>query len=221
MRFSSAAAVVVLLALPVGPANADLIIDSFDGYSASLTASHVGPPSTFSNNLPGLTRQGALQWIDNPGGTASLQINFPGSKILDYSQEPAVESQLSMTWENTSNAWNLTAAGNDRLAIDVLLDNLPIDLNVTLHSGSGSDVKAFSLPGGIASMKTFYLPLSAFSGVDLAKVDVIDLQVVGAGAAAGANLRLDNFRSTVPEPASWFLLAVAAACGLSASRRKR
>jgi hypothetical protein len=209
-------AVVLVLSSLVGSARADLVIDSFDNYSASLSASHSGPPATYSQNLPGLTRQGALQWIDNPGGAASLHINPQGSKVLDYSQEPNVESELTLTWKDTAvSAWNLTASGNDRLAIDVLLDNLPLDLNVTLHSGADSDVQAFALPGGIASLQTFYLPLSAFSGVDLTKVDVIDLQIEGVGPAAGANVTLDNFRSTVPEPASWLLLGIAAACGLA------
>jgi hypothetical protein len=193
------------------------------------TATTSGSP--IADDILGHKREATLEWVahSNAGKNAYMDINYEYeddvySGVLDFIQDPRVQSILLLTWDGAyGNPWDLT--GNTNLAIDVLFDDLPINLGFVVNSGASNVSQAtLSLPGGIFSSETKYVPFSSFTGDPIipGQVTAIHLLIDGSGAAESADVTLDNFRaSPVPEPASLLMLGIAAALGFGLRRRKK
>jgi hypothetical protein len=225
---------VLFLSSAIAPVRAELI-DSFEtaqSLSVNITTNFAEGTVSGSGILFG-KRYVALEKISGGVG-ASVYVNIDSAGLMDFNQDSRVKSKALLVWDgnghegenpfviNTSSSIDLTDGGTSNcLAIDVVNDDLPINVQMTLYGVSQSASTMLSLPGGVAST-TYYVLFSAFAGIDPTNVRAITLQIDGT-QTEGADLTLDNFRSTstsdVPEPATWLLIGLALA-GIGAFRRK-
>ncbi|MBN2579854.1 MAG: PEP-CTERM sorting domain-containing protein [Pirellulales bacterium] len=227
---------IFVLALASAPIHAELI-DSFET-AQSLT---VDTATTFAEGTvsgAGMLwgkRYVALQKVSGGVG-ASVYVNIDPVEVLDFNQDSRVKSTALLVWDgaahegespveiNTSASIDLTTGGEDNgLALEVTNDDLPIDLKITLYGASGSADHTLSLPGGVFSSTTYFIPFTAFSGIDPTDVRAVTLLIDGS-LAEGADLTLNQFCSAnppdIPEPATWVLLGLALA-GVGLFHRKQ
>ena len=216
---------------------ADIIIDSF-GTPQSLTVT--GTSATASNWVSGSDMVGGqrgvqLDLASPQKGRDTVDVAIDPSGVLDFSQGSGTGTAL-LVWDGRSSgsvpAVNPSGLGkrdltqgdpNAGLAFDVLFNDLPIDLSITLYSGSNPYTSTIALPGGNVSLGSYFISYSAFpTGLDPTKVGAITLLIDGT-VTAGADVTLDNLRcvsSATPEPATWVLLCLAG-IGIAFRRLKK
>jgi hypothetical protein len=211
-----------------------LLVDPFDD-TQSLMVQKTDPlveQAVSGSQILGGEREAKLQWLAG-GRYASMDVNYDDSQVLDFIQDPRVQGQLTLTWDGTDATPlppDLTDGGKyTGLAVDVVFDDIPINLTLTLTTDNGpgpvTASRTLTLEGGIVATTPKFVPFSDFLAVnpdiDPTHVKAIQMFIDGSGAAAGADVTLDNFRAAVPEPASLFLLGLMAIIGLGAWRGKR
>jgi hypothetical protein len=227
----------VLFLFLLVPAAHSGLIDSFDSTPTQSLLLNVPTIALDGNTVTGTgilggERDATLTW-DSGGHFFSLDVNYASSGDLEFSQGANGKSKALLVWDGTDSSYSLPpssmsppadltdSGASTGLAIDVPFDDLPTNLNITLYTTAGTGSATIALPGGITSSQTFYVPFSTFSGtINAAGVTAVSLEIDGT-KSAGADVTLDNFRSTVPEPASWLLLGIAAAAGLGVRRWKK
>jgi hypothetical protein len=216
------------------------LIDSFGTNQSLFLNVQASVPASqhdegYVTDLPsvilGGERDATLDWVSG-GRYYSLDVNYESSGVLEFSQGASGKSRALLVWDGTDSSVSLPPSSmspavdltdgltNTGLAVDVLFNDLPIDLNITLYTNTGTVSATMALPGSITSNTTFYVPFTAFAGANAGSVSAITMQIDGT-TSAGADLTIDNFRSAVPEPGSLLLLGIATALGFSLLRWKK
>jgi uncharacterized repeat protein (TIGR01451 family) len=130
---------------------------------------------------------------------------------FSYAQDATISGHAILQWDgmdgsptlNTTGlgGFDLTGAGTqDAFALDVVFDDLPVNLELTVNTNSDdASVAILNLAGGISTQTRFVVPYSAFSpilgaGADFTNVGAISLRIGSSETAP--DLVLDSFQTT-------------------------
>ncbi len=214
-----------------GTANASVVIDSFDHVGAPdpwpVTVDQAGASATvletgLATVLGGVrTTTLGVQAL----GTARLDkvevgvYSPPG--ILSYASSILADGKLDLLYDNGPGGLNVDLSSYAWIEIDLLAFDLasgnPMPVTITLADGASSSSLTQSV--STAGRQLVIFPFASFTKTgpfDFSSIDEID---VSFDPEFGADFRVGEIRSVVPEPATLGLLAVGAA--LTTLRTKR
>lgn len=189
------AAVLLLTGLPLAGAApaAVLIIDHFDAAQGPLNAT-LGSPSASSVTGPNVIGSERDLQVTVTGGSPGVAKAEALNSTLAHSQDSGIFAQTLVQWDGADGSMNLNTTGlggvdltqgntQNGIAVTILLNDLPIDLDFTVYSGANSSTATLTLPGGQpsgAGPKTYYIPYAAFTGsANFANVGAITLLIDG------------------------------------------
>jgi hypothetical protein len=196
-------------------APAATVIDDFSDGSTVLLTPGSDEDGGLANVIGGVRGvdlpefEGAC-WVNSDpyGGQTHLEKGFNlGMMTLSYGNKTTNGSDLDLNWRSGGN-----------LLLDVA-ESVECRLEVTINGGQ-SDFTSKPLdvvPG------TFAVPLSDFSGLNLADVDGLQFRfnVSGPNVLPGSVTLASIETDAVPEPSAVVLLSVGAAAAVVAGRRRR
>jgi uncharacterized repeat protein (TIGR01451 family) len=215
LLLTALAALAALAVLPAPSAAQSITIDSFATNQATqtLTFPPSGTSSAASVSGAGILGGERDLEIDLSGGTTSgntLSAGVAGG-TFNYAQGATITGMARLQWDGTDGSStvnptglggiDLTAAGTqDAILLQLVSDDLPADLTLTVYTDSGNgSLLTFSLPGSIAAPADVVLPYSAFApvlgaGADFTNVGAITLSL--GSTADSPTIVLDGVLTT-------------------------
>ncbi|MGE5603716.1 MAG: GEVED domain-containing protein [Nitrososphaerales archaeon] len=204
--------VLTLYAVPFASAApaAFILIDHFDAAQGPLVATTPGTPvsgSVSGPNVLGAERDLQVTIISGAPRTASAQA--VNSQLL-HSQDTGIVAETLVQWDGTDGSMTLNPNGlggadltqsgtQDRLAITVVFNDLPIDLEFTAYSGANSSRATLSLPGNqFSGSIDYYIPFASFttvsgSGANFSSIGALELRI--RGNVGGSDLTIEDIRT--------------------------
>lgn len=153
-----------------------------------------------------------------PSATLVTQYSVGGLHLVSYENGPGVVSSLELSY-GLGGPLNADFSADDFLTFRILLADFGGKADVTLTDGLSNWATVTEFFPATTSALSVSIPLSAFVGVDLSDVDLIQVKFSGP---ASWDLHLDAIETTlVPEPATAALLGLAGVPFLLFRRRRR
>jgi len=214
------------------------LIDSFET-GQSLAASSGTPVDsstvdTAGTDIIGGERDTVVEWL--AGDNVTFNVNS-GTARLNFSLDTDTNGTFLITWDGDDSdassddytglgGVDLTDGGaSDRMRLDVLFDDLPVDLLVRVWTDADNASEVVYSLGGTITSSTFFDELftsftqvSGTSGpADFSNVGMIQLGFASVPTATDLTI---NSIHTVPEPGSFALIGLGLA-GVATFRRRR
>ncbi|MHC4695111.1 MAG: PEP-CTERM sorting domain-containing protein [Planctomycetota bacterium] len=207
-------------------------IDKFDTHQIVVVNSGIPIDGNVTSgaDIVGVEREIGLVWLSGPNDIV-LEPDAGGTGLLNLSVGADTSGNGAIVWDGADGSplldptglggIDLTGGGMDRIGIDVVFDDLPVDLVLQVYTDAANWSQALvQLPGGIAVPVRMDALYSAFnvvagSGADFSNVGAIVLAVDNMDPATDLQIDLIEW---IPEPATLGLLALG---GLALLRRRR
>ena len=230
---------IALVALPFGyPANGwSINIDSFDQLVQTL-ATNAAMLSDSNELLNGASVGGERDvklMQTTPDGTTGVSVNGIDPGFFDYQTSFSAQGMTEITWDGPDGSpaldtdglmnLNLLADGATAFVLDYGSDHAA-DFTFTVHSGGNSSTKMVTL--GPSGLTQTLIPFNMFAGTaDFMDVGAIQLHISSETNDAtdvvidfiGTN-GVPNGHSSVPEPGTFALAALAGLLAACAGRRR-
>ena len=208
-NFTFIVAALMALAFTIGSAQA-LVIDTFETPQAQTA--NTGNP--FDDSLiagPGILggdRELLAEW---QSGDQDVQVEADagGNSLLTFSTGASTLGIGRSIWRpiQTGGADLTDAGAQTGIAVGVIFDDLPVNLEFLIQGVGGSSIATLNLGGGIFAPTSEFLSFASFTGtVDFTQVNYITLRIIPLFPAT--DLQIDFIESSTPEPATLSLLAL-------------
>ncbi len=227
----------VFVAMLSAPSANAMMIDAFD-FTQGLIANADKPSDVDVMTDPSILggqRETDLLWTSGLGDV-QLLTNADCAGLLDFNIDANTQGEVEIIWDgpvdNPSGlvdymglgAIDLTEQGNsDRIRIDVVSNDLPVDLLLMIYSDKNNwSWASATVAGGITANTSYDFPFGSFSPIlagaaDFTKIGAIRL-AVGRQLSGGA-LQIDSIATSTPEPTTLSLMVLGSLMLLCRRRR--
>jgi len=222
-------ALTMTIGLAASPASA-LVIDGFNDATMTLQATGTTNQGVGGSVVDAIGNARKLS-ITNISGANSFQtaialIDYDDSNKLSISNADGVDSTVTVIWDGTiTDPFSVVSTGLN--SADLTIDNdtgflftiptidLQVEMVLTVWDSDSSDSFEYEFPGPV---DRFFIPFTAFAGVDFTDVGAIQLVLNGPVAWDGS---VDLFQTGNPAPSPGTVLLLGAGLLALVRRRKR